>query len=74
MGKIPNWECLFVHRKQGLFLSLYVDAITLAGKKPNFDPMWDKLIKHVHHRELTSFIDFVFVGCTRSECKSNMHH
>ena len=31
--KIPNWECLFVHREKGLFLSEYVDDITLAGKK-----------------------------------------
>ena len=31
--KIPNWECLFVHRQKGLFLSLYVDDIKLAGKK-----------------------------------------
>ena len=23
--KVPNWECVFVHRKQGLFLSKYVD-------------------------------------------------
>ena len=26
--KIPNWECLFVHREKGLFLSVYVDDIT----------------------------------------------
>ena len=31
--KIPNWECLFVHREIGLFLSVYVDDIKLAGKK-----------------------------------------
>ena len=23
--KIPNWECLFVHREKGLFLSVFVD-------------------------------------------------
>ena len=39
-GKIPNWECLFVHREKGLFLSVYVDDIKLAGKKHNIDPMW----------------------------------
>ena len=38
--KIPNWECLFVHREKGLFLSVYVDDIKLAGKKQNIDPMW----------------------------------
>ena len=31
--KIPNCECLFVHREKGLFLSVYVDDIKLAGKK-----------------------------------------
>ena len=31
--KIPNCECLFVHRGKGLFLSVYLDDIKLAGKK-----------------------------------------
>ena len=30
--KIPNWECLFVHREKGLFSSVYVDDIKLAEK------------------------------------------
>ena len=31
--KIPNWECLFVHREKGLlFLLVNVDDIKLAGK------------------------------------------
>ena len=30
--KVPNWECLFVHRKQGSFLSAYVDDIKMAGR------------------------------------------
>ena len=29
--KIPNWECLFVHREK--FLSVYVDDKKMAGKK-----------------------------------------
>ena len=41
--KIPNWECLCVHREKGLFLSVYVDDIKLAGKKHNIDPMWKVL-------------------------------
>ena len=40
--KIPNCECLFVHHEKGLFLSVYVDDIKLAGKKQNLDPMWKK--------------------------------
>ena len=34
--KIPNWECLFVHREKGLFLSVYVDDMQLAGKKTTY--------------------------------------
>ena len=45
--KIPNWECLFVHRQKRLFLSVYVDDIKLAGKKQNIDPMWKVLNKEI---------------------------
>ena len=38
--KIPKCECLFVHREKGLFLSVYVDDIKLAGKKQNINLMW----------------------------------
>ena len=55
--KDPNWECLFVHRKEGLFSSVYVDDIKMAGRKQNMAPMWKKLMKLVDlgepHRFLT---------------------
>ena len=38
--KVSNWECLFVHREKASLLSVYVDDIKLAGKKPNINPMW----------------------------------
>ena len=60
--KIPNWECLFVHREKGLFLSVYVDDIKLAGKKQNLDPMWNVLNKEVDLGEPTSFLDHVYLG------------
>ena len=31
--KIPNWECLFVHREKGLFLYVYVDDIKVVWKE-----------------------------------------
>ena len=34
---------MFVHRKQGLFLSVYVDDIKMAGKKQNLAPMWEEI-------------------------------
>ena len=43
--KIPNWECLFVDREKGLFLSVYVDDIKLTGKRQNLEPMWKVLNK-----------------------------
>ena len=45
--KVSDWECLFVHRDKGLFLSVYVDDIKLAGKKQNMDPMWKVPSKEV---------------------------
>ena len=60
-----NWECLFVHREKGLFLSVYVDDIKLAGKKHNIDPMWKVLNKEVDLGEPTSFLDHVYLGCTQ---------
>ena len=67
--KVSNWECLFVHREKGLFLSVYVDDIKLAGKTENIDPMWKVLNKEVDLGEPTSLLDHVFLGCTQSECQ-----
>ena len=62
---------MFVHRKQGLFLSEYVDDIRMAGKKWNMAPMWKKLMKHVDIDEPTSFLAHVYLGCIQRECKPN---
>ena len=67
--KIQNCECLFVHREKGLFLSVYVDDIKLAGKKQNLDPMWRLLNKEVDLGEPTSFLDHVYLGCTQRQCE-----
>ena len=53
--RFPNWECLFVHREKGLFLSVYVDDIKLAGKKQNIDPMWKVLNQEVDFRRTNIF-------------------
>ena len=67
--KVSNWECLFVHREKGLFLSVYVDDVLLAGKKQSIDPMWKVLNKEVDLGEPTSFLDHVCLGCTQRECE-----
>ena len=56
------WECLFFHREKGLFLSVYVDDIKLAGKKHNIDPMWKVLNKEVDLGEHFSLIMYTWVA------------
>ena len=58
-----------MQREGGLFLSVYVHDIKLAGKKQNIDPMWKVLNKEVHLGEPTSFFDHVYLGCTQRECQ-----
>ena len=69
--KVSNWECSFVHREKGLFLSVYLDDIKLAGKKQNLDPMWKVLNKEVDLGEPTSFFDHVYLGCTQKQCETS---
>ena len=62
--KVSNWECLFVHREKGLFLSVYVNDIKLAGKKQLIDPMWKVLdvgTKHVARDDYN--VTFVLWDC-----------
>ena len=67
--KVSNWECLFVHREKGLFLSVYVDDIKLAGKKQNIDPMWKVLNKEIALGEPTSILHHENLGCTQRQCE-----
>ena len=66
--RIPNWECLFVHREKGLFLSVYVDDIKFTRKKQNSDPMLEVLNKEVDWGEATSFLDHVYLRSCQEMC------
>ena len=68
-GKSTNWECLFVHRKRGLFLSICVDDIKVAGKRQNYGFHVEETDENVDLDEPTSFLDHVYLGCTQRECK-----
>ena len=78
LGKSSNLGTLFRESRKGLFLSMYVDDIKMAGKKQNLDPMWKVLMKDVDLEEPTSFFDHVYLGCTpkrvtlREFCKTSM--
>ena len=66
--KFPIGNAYSYTVKKGLFLSVYVDDIKLAGKKQNIHPMW-KVLKEFDLGESTSFLDHVFLGCTQRECE-----
>ena len=54
--------------RKGLFLSVCVDDIKMAGKTENMKPTWKILMKNVDLEEPTSFLDHVYLGCTQREC------
>ena len=73
LGKVLNWECLFVNRASWPILSVYVDDIKLAGKTENIKPIWKILMEDVDLGEPTSFLDHVYLGCTQRECQICKH-
>ena len=36
--KVSNWECFFLNREKGLFLSVYVDDIKTGWKETQYQP------------------------------------
>ena len=71
LGKGSKLGMFFRNRVKGLFLSVYVDVIKLAGKKQIIDPMWNVLVKGVDLGESTIFLDHVYLGCTQRECPTS---
>ena len=51
-----------MNREKGLFLSVYVDVIKLAGKKQNLDPMWKLLNKEVDFWRTNIFLGSCILG------------
>jgi hypothetical protein len=68
---IQGWECLFVHRKDKLFLSVYVDDYKMAGKAENVSKMWAKMRAKVNGKPLielgdpVSFHNSTYLGSTQ---------
>ena len=70
-AKIPNWECLFVHRekKDYSYLCMWMTQKKIGWEETNLDPMWKLLNKEVDLGEPTSFLDHVYLGCTQRQCE-----
>ena len=64
--QVPNWECMFVHRKQGIFLSVFVDDIKMAGRSRIWLPCGRNWWKNVDVEEPASLLDHENLGCTRT--------
>ena len=69
---MSTWECLFVHREQGFFFSVYVDDMKMGGKQQNLAPTWNIDEKTFDLDEPTSLLGNVLLGCTQRECKPNV--
>ena len=68
--KVSNENAYSYTVEKGLFLSVCVDDIKLAGKEQNINPMW-KVLKEVDLGEPTSFFDHVYLGCTQRQCETS---
>ena len=51
------WDSLFAHRQQGLFLSVYLDGIKMAGEKNIMLELLEKLMHQVDLETPTTFLD-----------------
>ena len=65
--KAPALECFFAHRQMGLFLSVNVDDIKMAGKRRNLVHMWKSWMKQVNLETHTTFLDQMYLGCSQRE-------
>ena len=70
--EVPNWDCLFVLRQQGLFLSVYVDDIKMAGRKQYMAPMrrtgWNwSILENLHHFLTTYTWDALNANASRTK-------
>ena len=62
---------VFMFTEEEFFLSVYVDAIKMAGQKQKFCTHVEILMKDVDLEEPTSFFDHIHLGCTQRVCKPN---
>ena len=67
--KVPKWECVFVRRKQGLFLRFMWMKLKWPERSIIWVPCgrnwWNMWILRNQH----SFLDHVYLGCTQREWK-----
>ena len=70
--KITQRECLFVHRKEQLFLSVYVDDYKMAGNAENVKTMWEKLRTKIDLDDDLPLHDTVYLGNKQYEIEPHI--
>ena len=65
--KMKGWECMYIHKEQGLFLSVYVDDFKMAGKEGNVIAMWPKIKEHLDLDPAEEFNESVYLGCGQND-------
>ena len=63
--RLRSHECLFIHQKDRLLLSVYVDDLKMVGVAKNIQPMWKKIRELVDLGPETELVDHVYLGCTQ---------
>ena len=69
--KVTGWECLYIHKKEGLILSIYVDDFKMGGRKEAIPKMW-KLLKNKGQLELDPPVPSetnTYLGMVQSPCR-----
>ena len=61
--RVKGWECLYVHRAERIFLSVFVDDYKMAGVKGNLALMWARLRKKLDIEPLTPLHNTSYLGC-----------
>ena len=71
--KIPGWECLYVHKEQQLFLSVYVDDFKMVGKGESSPNMWKLIRKDIDLEPETELSENVYLGYNQRQAKPELH-
>ena len=61
--KVKGWECLYVHRQDRLYLSVYVNDFKMAGRKSSLKPMWEKIKRVLDIDPPVPLSGSTFLGC-----------
>lgn len=67
IDKLLSWECLYVHREEQLYLSVYFDDLKMAGKKESAKPMWEEAKVFTDLEDPKNMVDNKCLGCAQKE-------